>query len=141
MARNPTTRKGIEQGRAKFAFDKVRSVSENAPDSLKKSYKSVAKKLPVLIKTNGLGQTLAFVNSKGGQSSQPNGYDKLYEQIGSWLQSEDDKGLVPEGELVEEIIQLDSPEYRQVTVETLALLNWIRRFADGLMKDVEPDDD
>ena len=135
MAQTPTTRKGIEQGRAKYAFAKVQSVSENGPDKLKKTYKSAAKKLPVLIKTNGLGQSLAFIKKRN------DGYDKLYEQVGDWLQTEDAKALVPPGELVENVIQLRSSDYRQVTVETLALLNWIRRFVDGLMKDVDPSDD
>ena len=135
MAQNPTTRKGIEQGRATYAFAKVDSVSKNGSDNLKKTYKTAAKKLPVLIKTNGLGQSLAFIKKRNG------GYDKLYEQVGEWLQTEDTQGLVPQGELVEQVIQLESPAYRQVTVETLALLNWVRRFVDGLMKDVEEDND
>lgn len=141
MPQNPTTLKGIEQGRAKYAFDAVNGISKNGSKKLKESYKSVAKKLPVQIKTNGLGQTLAFVKSKGKkeQQKEKNGYDKLYDQIGNWLQTKDAKRLVPQGELVERVIQLPSPAYRQVTVETLALLNWIRRFVDGLMKDVEED--
>ena len=130
MPQNPTTRKGIEQGRAKYAFEAVKSVSD---DKLKKEYKSAAKKLPVLIKMNGLGQSLAFIKQRN------NGYDKLYEQIGNWLQTEDTKQLVSTGELVEQVIQLESPGYRQITVEALALLNWIRRFVDGLMTDVEDD--
>ena len=133
MPQNQTTLKGIEQGRAKYAFDAVNGISKNGSDDLKKKYKTVAKKLPVLIKTNGLGQTLAFMKKKD--------YDKLYDQIGNWLQTEDDKRLVPQGELVEQVIQLQSPAYRQVTVETLALLNWIRRFVDGLMEDVGDDND
>ncbi|MDE0630573.1 MAG: type III-B CRISPR module-associated protein Cmr5 [Caldilineaceae bacterium] len=134
MSQSPTTRKGIEQGRAKYAFEAVKRMNE---DTLKKQkeYKSAAKKLPVLIKTNGLGQSLAFIKKRN------DGYDKLYEQLGDWLQIEDAKQLVPKGELVEQVIQLQSPVYRQVTVETLALLNWVRRFVDGLMKDVEPSDD
>lgn len=135
MPQNPTTLKGIEQGRAKYAFEAVNGISRNGSEDLKKKYKSVAKKLPVLIKTNGLGQTLAFIKERN------QGYDKLYDQIGNWLQTEDAKKLVPQGELVERIIRLQSPVYRQVTVETLALLNWIRRFVDGLMKDVEEEDD
>ena len=130
MPQNPTTRKGIEQGRAKYAFEAVKDIND---DKLKKEYKSAAKKLPVLIKTNGLGQSLAFIKKRN------NGYDKLYEQVGNWLQTEDTKQLIPRGELVEQVIQLQSSDYRQVTVETLALLNWIRRFVDGLMKDVEDD--
>ena len=133
MPQNPTTLKGIEQGRAKYAFDVVNDVSQNGSDDLKKKYKTAAKKIPVLIKTNGLGQSLAFIKKRN------DGYDKLYEQIGNWIQTEDAKQLVPSGELVKKVIQLQSPVYRQVTIETLALLNWIRRFVDGLMKDVEED--
>lgn len=143
MAQEITTLKGIEQGRATYAFNAVQGVSEN----LKKKYKTAAKKAPVLVKTNGLGQTLAFIKSKGGKYDQQkkkkikNGYDILYEQIGIWLRSDAANQSVPDGELVKEVIQLESHLYRQVTVETLALLNWVRRFVDGLMKDVEADDE
>lgn len=142
MSQDVTTLKGIEQGRAKYAFDSVKEISENGAKRLKESYKSAAKKLPVLIKTNGLGQTLAFVKSKRAKEGKPkNGYDKLYAQVGAWFQTKDAEGF-PEGcDLVEKVIQLESPLYRQVTVETLALLNWVRRFVDGLMKDVEGNDD
>ena len=125
MAPDVTTLKQIEQGRATYAFEAVQEVSA----SLQKEYKSAAKKLPVLIKTNGLGQSLAFIKKRN------NSYDKLYVQIGKWLQTKDTKQLVPDGELVEKVIQLESPVYRQATVETLALLNWIRRFVDGLIED------
>lgn len=142
MAQEPTTLKTIEQGRAKYAFDAVKDVNDKDAQKLKESYKSVAKKLPVLVKTNGLGQTLAFVKSKGGKKDKTgkkieNGYDKLYEQIGNWLRTESANQLDPQGELVEQVINLESHAYRQVTVETLALLNWMRRFVDGLMKDVK----
>ena len=125
MAQDVTTLKEIEQGRATYAFKAVQTVGT----SLQKEYKSVAKKLPVLIKTNGLGQSLAFIKKRNNSS------DKLYEQIGKWLQNEDTKQLVPKGELVEQVIRLESSVYRQVTVETLALLNWIRRFVDSLIED------
>ena len=133
MAQDVTTLKGIEQGRATHAFKVVQAVN----DSLKKEYKSAAKKLPVLIKMNGLGQSLAFLKSKGEKDKDKpkNAHDRLYEHIGNWLQTEDEKRLVPKGELVKNVIELPSPIYRQVTVETLALLNWIRRFVDGLIED------
>ena len=138
MAREVTTLRGIEQGRATYAFNAVQGVSEN----LKKKYKTAAKKAPVLVKTNGLGQTLAFIKSKGGKRGEENGYDELYKQIAKWLQTEDSKALVlPQGELVRQVIELPSPAYRQATIETLTLLNWIRRFVDGLMKDVEEDNE
>ena len=80
------------------------------------------------------------MKSKGGKKGEENGYDELYKQIGEWLQTRDFKALVPTGELVEQVIGLESPVYRQVTIETLSLLNWVRRFVDGLMKEVEEDD-
>ena len=95
MAQEATTLKTIEQGRAQYAFEKVKEISDNSEDGskkLKENYKSTAKKLPVLIKTNGLGQTLAFLKSKGGKIA-INAYDKLYEHIGSWLQTKDGKRL------------------------------------------------
>ena len=143
MATDVTTLKGIEQGRATFAFKAVQGVSED----MKKKYKTAAKKAPVLVKTNGLGQTLAYIKSKGGkinpktEKKEENGYDIFYDQIGKWLCSDAANQSVPDGELVKEVIQLESHEYRQVTVETLALLNWMRRFVDGLMKDVEEDNE
>lgn len=156
MAQEVTTLKQIEQGRATYAYDAVKRINESKElaikgrnkikeldkeeaKRLKESYKSAAKKLPVLIKTNGLGQSLAFLKSKGADEGKPeNAHDKLYEHIGTWLQTKDVKGLVPQNvELVKEVIELPSPTYRQVTVETLALLNWMRRFVDGLMKDVK----
>ena len=103
MAQDVTTLKAIEQGRATYAFDAVKSVTSNKEltqeelKRLKESYKSAAKKLPVLIQTNGLGQTLAFVKSKGGKIDKKtgekveNGYDKLYDQIGTWLQNKNAK--------------------------------------------------
>jgi CRISPR-associated protein Cmr5 len=121
--------RGIEQGRAKFAYDRVNEIVQNPNGDLKKKYKSGAKKLPVLIKTNGLGQALAFIKNRDN-------FPNLYDQIATWLRS---KGLIGTGEMVDLAIVMESGEYRRVTTETLALLNWIRRFVDGLMKEVEED--
>lgn len=143
MAQEVTTLKGIEQGRATYAYQAVNEIKEQ----YKKKYKTAVKKAPVLVKTNGLGQTLAFIKSKGGKYDDKkkeiikNGYDIFYEQIGEWLRSDAANQSVPDGELVKEVVKLNSHDYRQVTIETLALLNWMRRFVDGLMKDVEEDNE
>lgn len=121
--------RGIEQGRAKFAYDCVKEITQNTEEDLKKKYKSGAKKLPVLIKTNGIGQALAFIQNREN-------FPKLYDQIARWLRC---KSLIGSGEMVNLVINMESGEYRRITTETLALLNWVRRFVDGLMKDVEED--
>ena len=125
-----STIKGLERGRAKFAYEcaKEGKKLENGDD---KKYKSYVKNIPMLIKTNGLGPTFAFLFSKSDDA-----YDLIYKQIKGWL-NKDEKQLVKieNGEdLVEKIVSLESPEYRAATIEVLSLFNWLRRFADGLIE-------
>ena len=59
---------GIESGRAKFAWECVNQLiqqwnDENSKKKLKE-YRSYTQKIPMYIKTNGLGATLAFMLSK-----------------------------------------------------------------------------
>jgi len=119
--------KGIEQGRASFAYEKVLE----AKDQLKKDevkYKSYVRKIPMYIKTNGLGPTFAFVKSK----SKEDAYSLIYKQTEEWLK---ESGALDGGEeLIKEIIKKDSADYRYLTNEVLALFNWLRRFSDGLIK-------
>lgn len=118
--------KTIEQGRAEKAYQFVETAKKDS--NIKwDEYKSGIRKLPIYIKTNGLGQALAFIQNR------PN-FPGIYQQISTWLQKEDFKHLVPKGQLMEVIVKMNSDEYRQVTVETLALLNWMRRFVDGMDK-------
>ena len=130
-----TTIKGLEQGRAKFAYDCALSGSKIAK---RKEYKSYVKKVPTLIKTNGLGSTFAFIKSKcsSDQSKAGYAYHLIYEQTKQWLKK-DEKGLLDineDDDLVEKIISLDSPGYRAVTNEVLAFFNWLTRFAEGLIE-------
>jgi CRISPR-associated protein Cmr5 len=129
-------RNAIERGRAKFAYD---CVTEVVAISKNKEYKAYAKKLPMMIKTNGLGAALAFCRSKISDDTSKSGYayKKLYEHITEWMK-QDDKQLLELSateDLVEKVVSLeDSSEYRAVTVEVLAFLTWLRRFAEGLIE-------
>ena len=86
-------------------------------------YKSYVKKIPMMILNNGLGATFAFIYSKKKNSK---AYELIYEQIRKWLKADKD--------LVEWIINQDSQEYRATTNEVLALFNWLKRFADGMIE-------
>jgi CRISPR-associated protein Cmr5 len=126
---NTTTIKGLEQGRAKFAYD---CALEGSKQPTAKDYKSHVKKIPMLIKTNGLGSTFAFVKSKKNDAT----YHLIYEQTKQWLKK-DEKSLLninEDDDLVEKIISLDSPGYRAITNEVLAFFNWLTRFAEGLIE-------
>lgn len=125
----------LEGGRAAYAF-KCAQQGSKIKESV--AYKSYVKKLPMLIKTNGLGAAYAFVLSKKDESEQKKGYayKLIYDQTQEWLASDNKKFLLRGNEnqdLVKTLTELKSHEYRAVTVEVLALLNWLRRFAEGLI--------
>ncbi len=111
----------LENDRAKFAFEMVRSVSQK-----KDEYKSWSKKIPVLIKTNGLGQTLAFMKSRDKEET-----NLMLGQIHTWLAKK--KELGNGDDLIRKITEIDSSTYRRWSREIIALFNWVRRFADGYL--------
>ncbi len=150
---NTTTIKGLERGRVKFAYECALE-GENILEEFKigtewfkdDKYKSYVKKVPILVKTNGLGSTFAFIKSKrkkgkngkspGIKGNPKNAYDLIYEQTKQWLK-EDDKSIIKINEnddLVKKIISLDSPSYRSITNEVLAFFKWVSRFAEGLIE-------
>jgi CRISPR-associated protein Cmr5 len=122
-------RNTLEQGRAEFAYQRAKTASEKT--AIREDYKSYVKKIPMLIKTNGLGATIAFVKAKEGDA-----YDIIYQDISAWLVAQ---GLLKKDEkFLEVIIQKDSSESRRITIEVLAFLNWLKRFADGLIQVQKP---
>ena len=130
----------IEQGRAEFAYKNAKKVAERPKndDEQKKKYRAYCKNVPMMIKTNGLGATIAFLFSKQ-QKEKEKAYRFIYEQIADWLQK-NQKHLIDlsdEKPLVEAVVTLNSPAYRAVTAEVLALFSWLRRFAEGLIQDEE----
>lgn len=142
--------RGIEQGRADYAF-RCAKVGEslNKAQKVDKAYKSYAKKIPMLIKNNGLGATFAFIFSKKKNDNKKKDYAYwvLYEQTEKWLREEKIsifpfiRKLDTNGkniEFADALILLDSNEYRAVTNEVISLFTWLRRFAEGL---IEGDDD
>lgn len=124
-----TNLKGIENGRAEFAFKKA-LLGKKIGDE----YKKYVKKIPMLIKTNGIGATFAFMFSKGGTYSVIGGH--IYE----WLKEGkvkiiDLKEINSFNDLTKATVELKSIEYRVLTIEVLAFLNWLKRFADGLIEE------
>lgn len=127
-----TTINSLEQRRANAAY-------KFAQEGKTKEYKSLVKKTPVLIKNNGLGSTYAYLFAK----SQKDHLSKLLcDQTLAWLK-QDPKRLIEDSlkdtdgkdrPLVEILISLDSATYRAVTNEVLALFNWLRKFAEGMIQ-------
>lgn len=97
-----------------------------------KDYGSLARKLPSYILTNGLGQTLAFLRSKG-KDDQSDKHNIICRHLSLWV-----TGQVygaENGKLLEHIINNDSQIYRRTMTEALAYLNWLTRFAEAELSD------
>jgi CRISPR-associated protein Cmr5 len=143
--------KSLEQQRAKRAYEfaeQGKKLSEKGK-KVDKAYKSYVKKIPMLIKTNGLGATFAFIKakSKTDQSKKEYAYHLIYQQVSEWLKErmpylQDENGNnLSEQDLVYIIISQNSDIYRQITVEVLAFFSWLKRFSEGLIEgeDVQND--
>ena len=122
--------KNIEHKRAKEAWGCIDYVNSEGKDKFKKEYRSVVMKAPTMIIINGLGQTLAFLKSKGkNDKSKPE--EKLYRDIENWLNKR--VQWTANVELIEKVISLPNDKFRYATAETLSFLSWMRRFADAVL--------
>ncbi|PIE35703.1 type III-B CRISPR module-associated protein Cmr5 [candidate division KSB3 bacterium] len=143
--------KGIEEGRAASAFVYAQEGKRIACSRAQKigekffrdeKYASYVQNFSMHIKQNGLGAALTFVYAKrsaqaGTEKNPYNAYDLLYQQLSQWVAHKNfiknfDKD---NSELVYAVVQLNSPSYRFLTREMLALLAWLRRFAEGCMSE------
>ncbi|MBD3339176.1 MAG: type III-B CRISPR module-associated protein Cmr5 [Candidatus Lokiarchaeota archaeon] len=135
------TYKGIERGRAQFAYECVEKIINDGQFKHESEYKSYVTNVPMYIKTNGLGAALTFVNAKKTDDNKKKGYaySKIYEHTFEYIQKFANHILKLKKEhkkhMVKSIISLDSPKYRALTIEILAFFNWLRKFADGLIEE------
>jgi len=121
----------LEQDRANFAWDCVKEI-KNLQNETEKKYKSFVKKSSALLLTNGLGNTLAFYQSKFGESAEGQAYKFLYKHIDGWLKNQQ---LINQ-DAVQWIKSEDtsSLDVIRATREALAFINWLKRFADAELK-------
>lgn len=124
--------KGIEQGRAIFAYRCVKKLHNGEKNT--EGIQIICKRIPTMIKNNGLGPALAFVYAKGEPDANGNNaYTILYRNIDERLKEE--KFLQKDDKLIEYILKIDSTKYREISNEVLALFTWLRRFVDGMIED------
>jgi len=135
--------KTLDQRRADQAWRDVQEVQQKE-EGFRKKYGSLARKAPMLVLTNGLGQTLAFLRSKakrhepeGKRSLEAKAHDLLYIQTSRWVLRQLERSQDPaqaqdrDGDLLEWVLRSDSAGYRRATTEALAYLSWLKRFAEA----------
>ncbi len=112
-----------EQQRAANAWQNIEQVEKQA-ENIRKEYSSLARGLPAMIQTNGLGQSLAFLRAKGG-NDQHKPHSILYLHLSHWLMQGSEQ------DVLEWIIQQNTDAYRLATTEALSYTIWLRRFAEA----------
>jgi CRISPR-associated protein Cmr5 len=130
--------KTLEQQRAQQAWMCVQEVTSK-PLDFKKKYGSLARKVPMLVLTNGLGQTLAFLLAKAKRrepeqkrSVEAKAHDLLFVHLSNWVLSQvASSTTASNGDLLQWVLQNDSAAYRRATMEALAFLTWLERFAEA----------
>lgn len=118
----------LEQERAAAAWQCV-TAARNTPYA--EDYGQLAREAASLVQMHGLGQTLAFLMSKRPKKqNEVNEHLQLAQDLSRWVsrqvlgESRDD--------LREWIAsQADVAAYRRATVEALAFLTWLKRFAEA----------
>jgi CRISPR-associated protein Cmr5 len=89
------------------------------PEVQRQKYGSMAHKLPILIRTAGLAQALAFVESRGSDE-----HKKLLEHLAA---------VVNEPNLLERSRTAELADYMRLTRNVLAALAWYKRFAQSVL--------
>ena len=120
----------LDQKRAKFAWDAARDASVRLKNF--SDYKNLAKGAPALIMGNGLMPAVAFYQSRGKDHAQ-----QLMQDILKWLSrvnagyAENAPSLLFDAAM-QALQGADSIMYMRLTDETLAMLKWLRQFADSV---------
>lgn len=126
----------MAQERANFALQAVQSAIEN-PAIENTEFKSQVRRLPGMLQVNGFGQAIAFYYAKGKSGNLP-ACGEVYALLERWLCAENDRspyhGMnLSEPRLLTAITSADQQAYRQAQAETQALLQWVKRFCEGLI--------
>lgn len=113
-------RQSLEQQRAAAAWQAV----QNVPDSNGNEFKSVVQSLPADIQSNGLGQTMAFLEAKGKDE-----HKAAFNAVAGWIKQ---RLHIADEHFIEWLMKKATTEqYRQATAEAIAFAIWMKRFTEA----------
>ncbi len=123
-----TRQRTLEQQRAAFAWQCVEAVKRT---DFASEYGQLARQVASLVQMHGLGQTLAFLMSKRPEKAgQVNAHLQLARDLSRWVGQQ--LTGQEQNDLRDWIVQTATvAEYRRATLEALAFLTWLKRFAEA----------
>jgi len=105
--------------------------ARDAAQSLGKEHKNHAKSLPMMIRANGLGATIAYLESKDRKDGKH--FEQLKKDIMRFLRKIE-PSLDEENVFSKSLAAKDSHVIKELTKDALLFLGWLSRFASGLIK-------
>lgn len=128
----------LAQRRADFAFRKIKAVKERGDwDTPKRAkYARLVRKLPAMVLHNGLGQALAFhLADAKNESKDPAGTLVLH--LTEWFRTRGqpyaDLDETRLDSLIGKLVGENSRSYLRAQQEALALVDWMKKFADAFL--------
>lgn len=119
----------LEQQYAAQIYEQVQQYGEKYPDKEskeRKKYGSMSHKLPILVRTAGLVQALAFVDSRGKDP-----HHALLEHLAQVVVEDSASAFLKQSR------EGGLQTYMYLTKRTLLALTWYKRFAESVL-DVAP---
>lgn len=111
----------LAQQRSAFALEQLGNVNQD-----REGFKKLVLGLPAMILGNGFGQTLAFLLAKGTDR-----HLQAFTVITNWLRARQVLAGEHNAQVMREISHLPQHTYLQAQEEALALLEWVKRYADA----------
>lgn len=136
----------LEQRRAAALLTHVQGVQTGQDDAVKKEYRRMVERLPVMILTNGLGQALAYLHSRaaGPNDAERPGRRQAMQLVINHLQ---DLVLTVRGlyaglndSLLASVCHGDREQLRLATDEALAVLTWWTKFTRAFLPKPDGED-
>jgi len=121
--------RSLEQERAKYAWECIQEVKKREGD-LQRRYNSYVRRAATLIQSSGLPNALAFYYNRYKKGEKA--YELLYNHIANWNQLKKLTGN--KNPLLWIMEDASSIDVFNATKEVIALLNWMRRFAEAELK-------
>jgi len=125
----------LSQKRSTFALLEIRDLSAKASNLA--DFAKLAQSLPAMVLQNGFAQALAFLLSKGtddkGRNIKENDrHIQAFDIIVKWLSESGIVQTTNRGEAVRAISgQLSQANYLHAQQEALAVLEWVKRYANA----------
>lgn len=136
----PTAPLELQKLRVQWAWSSVKDAASRKGQD---EYLTEARKLPVRLLTSGLGQSLAYLYSKrvaAAAGRAPQGRDLLYRHITDRVAEVLGKAPVGTEGAMPMVIELSAASYRRLSREMQTSAEWLKRFAEGRLKESDPSD-